>query len=85
MAAAFPALYTARRRDWRTYSDGYHQRADLCFHSEGAVERFNASVEQALLGAGIDGVFILEGGIESWDHKSQSGPSMRVESSSAGC
>ena len=57
----------------------------LEFYTEGEVERFSRSVEQALLGAGIDGVFIVDGGIESWARESHSGPSIRVESSSAGC
>lgn len=56
----------------------------LVFYNEREVDRFSASVEQVLFSAGIDGVFILEGGIESWARESHSGPSIRVESSSAG-
>ncbi|MGO8790237.1 MAG: rhodanese-like domain-containing protein [Terriglobia bacterium] len=57
----------------------------VVFYNDAEVDRFNATVEQALLSAGIDGVFILDGGIGSWAHESHGGPSVRVESSSAGC
>jgi rhodanese-related sulfurtransferase len=54
----------------------------LVFYNEGEVDRFSATVEQALLSAGIDGVFILDGGIGSWAYKSHGGASVRVESPS---
>ena len=57
----------------------------VVFYNEGEVDRFSATVEQTLLTAGIDGVYLLDGGIGSWHtHKSQKGTSMRVGSPSAG-
>ena len=51
----------------------------LVFYDEGEVARFSATVEQALLTAGIDGVYILEGGIGSWHaHRSLNRTSMRM-------
>jgi len=51
----------------------------LVFCNEGEVARFSATVEQALLTAGIDGVYILEGGIGSWHaHRSLNRTSMRM-------
>jgi len=57
----------------------------VVFYNEGEVDRFSATVEQTLLTAGMDGVYILGGGIGSWHtHKSHKGTSMRVGSPSAG-
>jgi rhodanese-related sulfurtransferase len=57
----------------------------VVFYNEGEVDRFSTTVEQTLLTAGIDGVYILDGGIGSWyTHKSHKGTSMRVGSPSAG-
>jgi rhodanese-related sulfurtransferase len=51
----------------------------LVFCNESEVARFSATVEQALLTAGIDGVYILEGGIGSWHaHRSLNRTSMRM-------
>ena len=51
----------------------------LVFWNEGEVDRFSATVEQTLLTAGIDGVYILEGGIGSWHaHRSLNRTSMRM-------
>jgi rhodanese-related sulfurtransferase len=51
----------------------------LVFYNDGEVDRFSATVEQALLSAGIDGVFILEGGVGSWHaHRSLNRSSMRM-------
>jgi rhodanese-related sulfurtransferase len=57
----------------------------LVFYDEGEVHRFSATVEQILLSAGIDGVYILDGGIGSWHaHRSHNITSMRVGLPSAG-
>ena len=57
----------------------------VVFYNEGEVDRFSTAVEQTLLTAGIDGVYILDGGIGSWHtHKSHKRLSMRVGSPSAG-
>jgi rhodanese-related sulfurtransferase len=57
----------------------------VVFYNEGEVDRFSTTVEQTLLTAGIDGVYILDGGIGSrHTHKSHKGTSMRVGSPSAG-
>ena len=51
----------------------------LVFYNECEVARFSAAVEQALLTAGIDGVYVLVGGIGSWDaHRSLNRTSMRM-------
>jgi rhodanese-related sulfurtransferase len=51
----------------------------LVFYNEREVTRFSATVEKTLLTAGIDGVYILEGGIGSWHaHRSLNRTSMRT-------
>jgi rhodanese-related sulfurtransferase len=51
----------------------------LVFYNDGEVGRFSRFVEQTLLSAGIDGVFILERGVGSWHaHRSLNRTSMRM-------
>ncbi len=57
----------------------------VVFYNEGEVDRFSTTIEQTLITAGIDGVYVLDGGIGSWHTlKSHKGTSMRVGSPSAG-
>ena len=51
----------------------------VVFYNEGEVDCFSTTVEQTLLTAGIDGVYILEGGVGSWHaHRSLKRTSMRM-------
>jgi hypothetical protein len=57
----------------------------VVFCNEGEVDRFSTTVEQTLLTAGIDGVYILDGGIGSWHaHRSHHGTSIRTGPPSVG-